>query len=488
VQDAALAVQNVKKELLAQTKQFRATFPESVPTDAGAALLSQYQDQLTKVRGFVKTYEAAIAKVFASLAPMDDPVGLFRSIISKLRTLPTFEIQLADLRSRAESARRGAEVVAALRDSLAQLRHECEDQVSIAGAAHSAAASDIDVSDFEEQKAAAEAELKAAEGDLLVLTRKKEQAIEQFRERQIEIDYASAVQAEQLEAFRNELREVELSVQESERLQEGMLASGLVAETEQKILEITSELSQITDQISELEHQIETRKGRNEVQRQLLLKRVESVNTTLSSIERALQELPSPFEWEKTQAELNVLRSAIELEDRQTSLKQELTKLSQDRAVLASSREAAQEELTLITAAVDRKKREIERLIDGADEDSEIVSVLKSQKKMLSVSLAGLNQEAHNLVQVNAERRREKDAWEGDVGQMKRQMKGMPSLRDPENPVVRLARPERRRKADDAGGVTRLCITNRTFRLAVIGYIVFLHIIIYLMSFGRFMK
>jgi hypothetical protein len=156
IQDASTAVQNAKEDLRLQTKEFRAKFQDSIPTDAGMALLSQYRDQLTKVRGLVKTNEAVIAKVFAGLAPMDDPVGLFRSIVSKLRTLPTFEVQLADLRSRAESARRGAEAVAALRDSLAQLRHECEDQVSVAVAAHSAAASDIDVSDFEEQKAAAE--------------------------------------------------------------------------------------------------------------------------------------------------------------------------------------------------------------------------------------------------------------------------------------------------------------------------------------------
>jgi hypothetical protein len=71
---------------------------------------------------------------------------------------------------------------------------------------------------------------------------------------------------------------------------------------------------------------------------------------------------------------------------------------------------------------------------------------------------------------------------------MKRHMKGTVMVSDPENPMIAYPRMDERREELDSLGalISRSCLTNRSFRLGLFFYIVFLHVIVYGISFRRF--
>lgn len=487
IRESTDSLQTVKKSLISKTKDFRASHPQTIPPESALELLTLYQSELSKVRTFVKTAETAIARLFARLVSVDDPAGLLRAIISKLRVLPDFESELSDLKSQAELARQKTGIVSSLRESLSQLKRECEEPVSVAAAAHSQSLPEWDnsLSELQAQRTAAELSLKALEAEVRLKSERRDDSVRLLRETELSVDRSASLRRDQLELSKSSLREVETTAEEFARLQVSAVESGIVLETQRKLLETQSEIQMIDGRLAALQREIGAVKGRM----QLLSRRAEQLEAAVVEAEQTLETLPSQLEWGKVSAELAELREIVESEEELNALKAENAAVMMEKEEIERRRAILQAEVGKAQSRVAGKGRDVEREIVGIGGDSEMIGLLKAQKQAFVEKVAEFDTLIERFGRENAEKRREKENGENEIAELKKQIARFPGCGDAEAPLVRMTSAERKRipENQNVSDAVKWCLGNRTFRNAVLVYVVFLHFVVYFATVGRFL-
>jgi hypothetical protein len=155
-----------------------------------------------------------------------------------------------------------------------------------------------------------------------------------------------------------------------------------------------------------------------------------------------------------------------------------LEQLTAEKERLSADYDRLKEGLAGLQGKGQRQRAEVERFVENASRDSELVHVLRNQQKWLVGPLERFELEIGGREKTSA----------NDVAQMKRHMKGSVVVSDPENPMIAYPRiHERREELDSLSAlISRSYLSNRSLRSGRFFYLVFLHVILDGISFRRF--
>lgn len=434
--------------------------------------------------------EECLRSLFKQIEGFAGEEVVLRALLERVKDIPSFESRVEELKREVAAEKEKNETVDTLMDSLERLKKECDAQVALAKSAAASQASvdyELSLNQFTEQKEEAMQSLKKLEREIAGASQQRDEIVRIFKEKEGEYELTQAMRNNQLDALRTELGESELILRNLENERKDIEDSGVVRRAESLCKEKCAQLNALTEEIAMIEAEISKREKENEIRCTSLSQTIEELKDKIAALEELIEELPSPLEWEKSQRKVSALQNLSKLEEERDSLSREVLEIENERLSLANSLSSLTAKLADMKLEKERIQGTISSIVRSASSNSELVQLLQSQCQMLESSMAKYQTEIQNFRDANLSKRQEKETWEQDVEQVRRNVRNLGY--DPENPVIRHATPSTKPPSDLLEHpVMRCYVSNQSLRLGTVLYIIVIHALIYIISHGKFLK
>ncbi|OHT04504.1 hypothetical protein TRFO_28017 [Tritrichomonas foetus] len=489
----------MKLSLQSATKEFRSKNQKEIPKQEGLSLLSSYHKHFTNLIMKSKNNDSAIAEAYSRLALTDDPSSILKLTRDTIKSLPNFSQKLNDLKKEVENERKKSETVATLLKTLNDLKKEYGEQVAIVRktvTSKSQIDADISISEFQRKLRESQNSLRNVLSYHNSVKLQRDEKMGELEMKEADSDNQSMIREEQIRSLKTELNDTTSALNQVERQNEEIERNNKIPELIEEIETLNIQLNNFDQLINELRTKIQEKRNDQDKSSIFFENTISSLQKSIEKIEKELEELPSPAEWQKMKNEYQKIKIFIEKEQTKNEIEQQISQIHHELEIKRKELENKNQEYSKILQNIDKEEKLSQHIINelkvnSKSSNNEVISVLQSQISDLSLSQNKNMRNVLVLQQENQEKRREKESIEEEIIQLKKQIKN--ANFDPENlKVVYVQNENIEKQTDEKNGITQkiadLCFSNRTFRLSIFIYIIFLHFLVYLISFTSFMK
>ena len=428
----------------------------------------------------VEERKECASELLGRIRVLGDVGALLESLVENVRNIPSFEDRVKALKQEVCDEKQRNSTVDQLMDSLERLKKECKAQVALAeSAAESQASVDFSLcmNSFWKQREDAQQELNKVEQEVATVSQQRDEVLRVLKNKESEYDMTNTIRRDQIDSLRTELAETERLLSNMEKERDDIEKSGALQRVETCVDEKRTQLNDLDAELARMQARVSAKNNEHRA-----TANVEYLRARVLQLEAAIEQLPSPLEWDKAQKLLESARATSQLHHEQKSLDQGVASLKDQQLAQIRSLDSLTDNLKSLKSKRENLRQSIASIVDQAANTSDLARVLKSQFSALESQIARAEAEIRNLRESNVIKRQEKETWERDIEQLKRNLKSY----DPENPVIYHQTPKTNRRLP-TNPVLQFLLSNQHTRAATVIYVIVVHILIYIISSAKFM-
>ena len=428
----------------------------------------------------VEERKECASELLGRIRVLGDVGALLESLVENVRNIPSFEDRVKALKQEVCDEKQRNSTVDQLMDSLERLKKECKAQVALAeSAAESQASVDFSLcmNSFWKQREDAQQEVSKVEQEVATVSQQRDEVLRVLKNKESEYDMTNTIRRDQIDSLRTELAETERLLSNMEKERDDIEKSGALQRVETCVDEKRTQLNDLDAELARMQARVSAKNNEHRA-----TANVEYLRARVLQLEAAIEQLPSPLEWDKAQKLLESARATSQLHHEQKSLDQAVASLKDQQLAQIRSLDSLTDNLKSLKSKRENLRQSIASIVDQAANTSDLARVLKSQFSALESQIARAEAEIRNLRESNVIKRQEKETWERDIEQLKRNLKSY----DPENPVIYHQTPKTNRQLF-TNPVLQFLLSNQHTRAATVIYVIVVHILIYIISSAKFM-
>lgn len=479
--------QKSKEQLIIETKKLRNEFKEEIPKEQGMSLLRMYQNSCQNVYSANKKVNTDIIDIFKKISLIDDLVSTLNSCTMKISENEDLDSVILKLKNDVKDEKMKNIKVAELNETLELLKKEYHEQVKLATQSNETQIKmdfEVSINNYQDKLRNTQKELKNMESNITTLTSKRNDILEKLHQKEIDVDNEISKRNEQIDTYENELKENERLLKETESKNRDNLDKDSYLKLKKQCDEAKEILENITSKCNESYSLIETKKISIENTYSSLIRKKMILIQSIKTLNDSLNQLPSKDEWEKIKESFNSLDLYIEDEKIKNDLKENYTTNKNKLLQLKDKNSEIEKQNLYLMNQIKNEKEQINNIVNDDSSTTEIVNILKTQKKSLESACQQIDYEISQVITNNGIKRKEKENMELEIINLKKQVSEY-GIQDPENlqymPNQENSRPYAKITIKS---FLKAFTTNRHFRVIIICYLIFIHLFVLLKLFN----